>query len=130
MSRNWSWDEKDDLRVMNWAINSAKDSLTEDDSWTASVILTGVGNLLALKSMLLPITSKRIDDWIWEIHAGIYDGILYPGLENIDGDRSVLGCLRLLNSFFALNHLHEHVVSANTPDLIIPEPYEDDGIIE
>ena len=126
MSRNWNWDQKDNMRVMDWAIDTAKKFMAHGDSFTASEIFTGVGNLLALQSTPLPKT-ERVNDWIWGIYSGIYDGILYEiePPEPISGvDHSVLGCLRLLNAFFELNDLNKPLpIGTNTDDLIIPESF-------
>ena len=130
MSKDWSWILEDDLRVMEWAINSAKDCLAKGDSWTASVIFTGIGNLLALRSMLLK-KSTRVNNWIWDTHYVIYEGTLNSELELIYRDHPVVKRLSLLNQFFELNDLGAtKMVVANAPDLIIPEPYEDYGITE
>ena len=132
MSRTWLWDQKDDLRVIDWVVDEAKRSLLDGNSFIASEIFTGAGNFFALKNMVLQKRSQKVDDWIWEINAGIYDGILRSGPEPTGVNRSVLKCFRLLNSFFELNGLNDRMkfISAPAPDLIIPEPYEDDGIIE
>ena len=136
MSRSWLWDQKDDQKVIAWTSKASEEALLAGDSILASEILKGASNFFALRAFgdTAGGNSELVSKWLWGIHSDIYTGtanIYVLSVEPIHTHRSVSYCFKLLNSFFDLNDLFNAGETAGDPplDLIIPEPYEDDGII-
>jgi hypothetical protein len=136
MSRSWLWDQKDDQKVVAWTAKASEEALLAGDSILASEILKGASNFFALRAFgdTAGGNSELVSKWLWGIHSDIYAGtanIYDLSVEPIHTLRSVPYCFKLLNSFFDLNDLFRTGQTASEPilDLIIPEPYEDDGII-
>ena len=147
MSRNWSWSQQDDQRVIAWCNKLSEEALVAGNDLLASEIQRGVSNFFALREMPQEVEQEGsnvglVNDWIWEIHFQIYEGTssiilvenelleeVQPVYKQSKTHRSVIQCFQLLNSFFDLNDLLAGQTAGEKLDLIIPEPYEDDGII-
>jgi hypothetical protein len=137
MSRSWLWDHKDDQKVIAWAGKASEEALLAGDDPLSSEILKGASNFFALKDFAASVggNSELVSKWLWGMHSAIYSGtrnISHPEIEPIRTHYSVIDCFRLLNSFFDLNDIHASraiTLGEPIPDLIIPKPYEDDGII-
>jgi len=135
MSMNWSWDQKDDQKVIAWVSKASEDALLAGNDYLASEILLGASNFFALRSQAQRVggNSDLVRKWLWGIHYQIYEGAAIGNdlsLDPIVNDhRTVVECFRLLNSFFRLNNFGVQVeMAGQSLDLIIPETYEDDGI--
>jgi len=134
MSRSWRWNEKDDEKVLLWVDKVNEEAILAGDNFFASEILRGVSNFFALKGMAATAggNSELVKKWLWGIYSDIYTGTANMHALNIEPmhtHRSVSHCFKLLNSFFDLNDLLAGQTADEKLDLIIPEPYEDDGII-
>jgi len=150
MSRNWSWSQQDDQRVIACCNKLSEEALVAGNDFLASEIQRGVSNFFALREMPQEVKQEGsnaglVNDWIWEIHFQIYEGTssiilvenelleeVQPVCEQLKTHRSVTQCLQLLNSFFDLNDLHTPkalTAGMRMPDLIIPESFDGDGIV-
>ena len=149
MSRNWSWTENDDERVIAWAAKASEEALLAGNNYLASEIQRGISNFFALKGLACEVEQEGsnielVYDWLWGICLGIYEGSsninlpnigsleeVHPVREPLEPHRSVIECFKLLNSFFDLNDLHTPkslTAGIRMSDLIIPEPYKNNGI--
>ncbi|QWD83154.1 hypothetical protein ICU98_06885 [Polynucleobacter sp. MWH-P3-07-1] len=137
MSRSWLWGQEDDLKVVDWVGKASKEALLNGDTSLASEILKGASNFFAPEALVgsLGGNSELVSNWLYDIYSMIYSGtrnISHPEIEPIQTHHSVINCFRLLNSFFDLNDLHTPrlvTLGEPIPDLIIPEPYSNDGIV-
>ncbi|KXW55384.1 hypothetical protein [Ferrovum sp. PN-J185] len=136
MSRSWNWDKRDDQKVLAWAAKASEEALLEGNDYLAAEILKGASNFFSIRTlaMLAGSNAALVDKWIYGIHSEIYSGtsnISNLEIESISTRHSVIDCFRLLNAFYDLNDLHvPKAITAGTvmADLIIPEPFQDDGI--
>lgn len=135
MSRSWYWDKKDDQKVLAWVLKTSEECILAGDDFCASEILRGASNFFALRGVADTVgtNSDLVRKWLWDVHSDIYTGtanIFDQNVKPMHTHRSVSHCFKLLNSFFDLNDLLNSTHNAgNKIDLIIPEPYKDDGII-
>ena len=150
MSRNWSWTDTDDERVIAWATKASEEALLAGNNYLASEIQRGVSNFFTLREMACEVEQEGgntglVNDWLWEIHFQIYEGTssiilvenelleeVQPVHEQLKTHRSVIQYLQWLNSFFDLNDLHTpKALTAGTrmSDLIIPDSFDGDGIV-
>ena len=150
MSRNWSWSQKDDQRVIAWTNKLNEEALLAGNNSLASEIQRGVSNFFALREMPCEVeqegtNARLVNDWLWEIYFQIYVGTsgiilgetelleeVQPIYEQLKTHRSVIQCLQLLNSFFDLNDLYTPknlTAGMRMSDLIIPGSFDGKGIV-
>jgi hypothetical protein len=126
---SWSWDQKDDQKVIAWVGKASEEALLAGNDFLVSEILRGGSNFFALRDQASEANgnSEIIRSWLWGIHSDIYTGTSNEYNSDLDSAhnlRSVIDCFKLLNSFFDLNGLHSSkgLNAGVSFDLIIPEP--------
>jgi hypothetical protein len=132
MSMSWSWDQKDDQKVIAWVGKASEEALLAGNDFLVSEILRGASNFFALRGQASEASevngkAEIIRSWLWGIHSDIYTGTsnaCNSDLDSVQTLRSVIDCFKLLNSFFDLNDLHslKGLNAGVSLDLIIPEP--------
>ena len=125
---SWSWDQKDDQKVIAWVGKASEEALLAGNDFLVSEILRGASNFFALRGQVSEANGKAeiIRSWLWGIHSDIYTGTsneCNSDLDSAQNLRSVIDCFKLLNSFFDLNGLHssKSLNAGVSLDFIIPE---------